>query len=250
MSAAAASGGPRICVIAHHDDPEEDAARAHLRARGARLCVVSPWRGEPTPDPRDFDGAMIMGGPQMVTDADSLPWMRDEQAFARGMLALGRPLLAICLGAQLLADALGARVGPHPEGRVALGFHPVVPTAEGAGLFPPGFMALSGNAQGFALPPGATLLARGEVWPNQAYAIGSALALQFHPEVTPAILEAWKRELADYFGRPGVSDPARLDADFARHDPALKTWLRALLERMFLRAHAPAPGPSVSPSGT
>lgn len=128
----------------------------------------------------------------------------------------------------------------HPEGKVALGFRGVTPTPEAGDLFPDGFRALSGNAQGFEFPSGATPLATGEIWPRQAYRIGSALAFQFHPEVTPPILEDWKREIGGYVGRPGADDLDTLDADFARHDPALKAWLRDLLDAIFDVAPAPA----------
>ncbi len=220
----------RICVIEHHPSPEEDAATAHLRARGCEVTVLRPYLGERLPDPAETDGALLMGGPQMITEIDAAPYLHDEAAFALAAIALGRPLLAICLGAQLLAHALGARVGPRADGAVAFGFHGLEPTPEGAGLFPPGLRVLSGNAQGFEIPDGAVKLAAGPIWPNQAYRIGSALAFQFHPEVTRGILDDWQRELASYVGRPGASDIAAQDADFAAWDPALKAWFGGVLD--------------------
>ncbi len=237
------AGSRRILVLEHNDSSGPDAATAHLAARGCIVETLRTDRGDGLPGPEAlarYHGALVMGGPQMVTEIDEAPYLRGEMELALRLLDRGTPVLAICLGAQVLAHALGAKVDWHPEGKVALGFRGVTPTPAAGGLFPEGFRALSGNAQGFEIPPGATALATGEIWPNQAYRIGPALALQFHPEVTPPILEDWKRELDGYVGRPGADDLDTLDADFARHDPALKAWLRGLLDRHFGLAPAEA----------
>ncbi|MEC9435407.1 MAG: type 1 glutamine amidotransferase [Pseudomonadota bacterium] len=235
----------RILVLEHADLPGPDAALAHLRARGAAATVVHAWKGETVPDPAGFDGLMVMGGAQMVTDRDALPWMDAEFAALRVAHDAGMPMLCICLGAQMLAHVLGARVGPHPEGRLAFGFEPLraLPVAPGAAPnpIPDGLQALCGNAQGFDMPAGAERLAAGTgAWPNPAFRTRRALALQFHPEVTRPILDVWQAEWPEAHARPGGQPKARQDADFPRLDPPLKAWLRATLETLFDLAPAPA----------
>ena len=211
--------------------PGPDAARAHLDARGAAVVAVHPTRGEPVPDPDAFDALLVLGGLDMVTDRPA--WMAPVQDAQRAFLAAGRPQIGICLGAQMLADAAGGAVGWHPEGRVAFGVHPVRATEAEANPIPPGLHVLSGNAQGFVPPRDAERLALGDTWPEQAFRLGAALAFQFHPEVTREILDAWQRELPHHHDRPDGQPKAEMDAAFAAHDPALKAWFAALLDRHF-----------------
>ncbi|SDW45696.1 GMP synthase (glutamine-hydrolysing) [Albimonas donghaensis] len=234
----------RVLVLDHADMPGPDAAVAHLAARGASPEIVHAWKGDPIPDLAGFDGLMVMGGPQMVTDLADLPWMAEEIATLRAALAAGLPTLCICLGAQMLAHALGAKVGPHPEGRLAFGFERLhaLPVAPGAAPnpVPDGLAVLCGNAQGFALPEGVEPLAAGRgTWPNLAFRTGSALALQFHPEVTRPILSTWQAEWPGAHDRPGGQPRATQDADFPRLDPPLKAWLRGMLDARFGLLPAP-----------
>ena len=229
----------RILILEHMDHATPDAGLSHLRARGAQARVVHAWKGEALPGLEDVDGLLVMGGPQMVTDLATQPWMQQEMALMRGALDRGLPMLCVCLGAQMLAHALGAQVAPDPAGRIAWGFHEVRPLPGRQDQIPEnpipeGLTVLSGNFQGFSRPPGAEMLATAEgPWANQAFRVGAALATQFHPEVTRPILDTWQAELGAHLHRPGAASLARQDADFVRHDPALKAWYRGLLDRHF-----------------
>lgn len=226
--------GPLI-VIEHWHLAEPDFGRRHLAARGHDVRVVEPWRGETLPElTGDEAGVMLMGGPQYVTALDDAPYLADEMRFAERAMAMGIPLVGICLGSQMIAHVLGARVGFHPDGHATLGFYDLRPTAAGRAWFGDGMKVLAGNSQGWDMPSGVTPLAHGEVFPNQAFlAGGTAIALQFHPEVTRPILDQWQREFAATVGRPGTRTVAEQDAGFAAHDAALKAWYADFLDRWF-----------------
>lgn len=141
------------------------------------------------------DLAVFMGGPIGVRDADDYPFLHAEMAWLRTRLGADLPTLGICLGAQLMAAALGAKVfpGPSPE----LGWGPIV-VAEGAQHHPIAELTNGHNAvlhwhnDTFDLPAGARLLASSPLYQNQAFAVGKrGLALQFHVEVDAVGLEQW-----------------------------------------------------------
>lgn len=148
-------------------------------------------------DPLAPDLLVVLGGPIGVYDQDAYPFLRDEIALLETRLHHDRPTLGICLGAQLMAAALGARVYPGTNGK-EIGWSPLDRGAEANAcaflqpLFEDGVEVLHWHGDTFDLPPGSTHLAATPRYPHQAFAYGrSALALQFHPEVTPRGLERW-----------------------------------------------------------
>lgn len=141
----------------------------------------------------DADLVVVLGGPIGVADIDAYPWLGDEIAGIRQRLSCRRPLLGLCLGAQLMAAALGARVAPLPNKEI--GWAPVTLTAEAANSplrHLAGLDMLHWHGDAFDLPTGATLLASTPLTPHQAFSVGvSALALQFHAEVDASKIEPW-----------------------------------------------------------
>ena len=137
------------------------------------------------PDASDFDVLIALGGPMSVNDEQHLPWLVEEKAFIRAAIESGKGVLGICLGAQLMASCLGARVypGQHKE----IGWHPVdschPPAA--AFAFPARAEVFHWHGETFDLPQGAVHLARSEGCAHQAFQIGErAIGLQFHLETT------------------------------------------------------------------
>ncbi|MBM3581690.1 MAG: glutamine amidotransferase [Alphaproteobacteria bacterium] len=187
------------------------------------------------PAPYEPDILVILGGPIGVNDAADYPFIRDELDMLARRAKAGRPTLGICLGAQLMARALGARV--YPAKAKEVGWAPIRLTDEGrrsslAALAPNGEPVLHWHGDTFDLPEEATRLASTDICPNQAFAWGSAwLALQFHAETTRRGLEQWFiGHTVEIAATPGVS-VGQLRADTARWGASLETRGAACLER-------------------
>ena len=208
-----------------------------LRERGARLHRVELDEGEPLPGGRSFDAIVAMGGPMSVNDDAELPWLTAEKALIRDAVRAGTPYWGACLGVQLLAASLGARVyaGQAPE----VGVLPVTLTAEGRAdpvfrSLPESFPTLQWHGDTFDLPDGATLLASSPAYPNQAFRYGQrAYGVQFHVEVSEPMAAEWGRvpaytEYADRVLGPGGID--RLMADFRAEQERMRSHARTMFE--------------------
>lgn len=176
--------------------------------------------------PRAQDLVVVLGGPVGVYEQKSYPFISAEIDLLRSRLASGRPTLGICLGAQLMAAALGARVYPGSNGK-ELGWKPLQPGAHAARLpamahlLTPGLPVLHWHGDTFDLPAGASHLAASDRYPQQAFALGRfALGLQFHPEVTATGLERWYVGHASELTQAGIDVP-KLRRESGMHAPAL-----------------------------
>jgi GMP synthase (glutamine-hydrolysing) len=165
-----------------------------------RLC--HPYRGEPLPSWQELDGLVVMGGPMGVGDTAEHPHLARESELIAAMVRTGRPVLGVCLGAQLLANALGARVyrGEQAEigcGAVSLteaGRKDPILGSTGAATLP----VLHWHEDTFELPADASLLASSGLFPHQAFRIGTrAYGLQFHVEVEHELARTWRELLPD-----------------------------------------------------
>lgn len=178
------------------------------------------------------DLLVICGGPIGVYETDRYPYLVDELQAIASRLAAGRPTLGICLGAQLMAAALGARV--YPGGRKELGWGPLQLTAAGEAS-PLGVLAglpvLHWHGDTFDAPQGAIHLAASPIYPQQAFAVGRhGLALQFHAEADPARIEQWLIGHTGELSGAGVDIPG-LRAATQQHGAALVAAAPVLLAR-------------------
>lgn len=138
------------------------------------------------PTPADIDFLIILGGPMSVHDETAYPWLIQEKAFVKEFLTSGKPILGICLGAQLIANVLGANVYPGPEKEI--GWFPITActTDTESFSFAPTLTAFHWHEETFDLPENAKLLASSTACCNQAFQIGTnIIGLQFHLETTP-----------------------------------------------------------------
>jgi GMP synthase (glutamine-hydrolysing) len=221
-----------ILVILHQEHSTPGRIGKLLETLGFRLDIRRPRYGDPLPATMDGHvGAVIFGGPMSVNDEQD--WIRREIDWIKVPLKQEKPFLGICLGAQMLARHLGHRVAPHPEGRVEAGYYAIDPTEDGHSLcecpFPD--KVYQWHREGFELPNGGVLLARGEHFEAQAFSFGScAYGLQFHPEVTYSIMCRWMQDAGDCgLNMLGAEPRHRHIQGWFRHDAAVTRWSNAFL---------------------
>jgi GMP synthase-like glutamine amidotransferase len=171
----------------------------HLRASNVPFTIVDLERGETLPAVDAFSHLVIMGGPMAVYERDRIPYLEREARFIGKAVKEQRHILGVCLGSQLLAHVLGARV--YPGGTKEIGWYDVSLSDEG--MLDPCMKELAAHDRNvaqvfqwhgdtFDLPQGAVRLASSAVYPNQAFRHADRVyALQFHIEVSPAIVSRW-----------------------------------------------------------
>lgn len=186
-------------LVLQHVPHEHPGLIAHYAAeKGVRLDTVELWKPYKIPQARDYDALVIMGGPMSVyEDRDAYPSKDDELQAIRSAIDERIPTIGLCLGSQLLAHALGARVYPNAvNGKKVkeIGYYNVDLTADGAKDplfrgFPSPMKVLQWHGDAFDLPQDAKLLATSALCSNQAFSYGNAYGLLFHLEFTPEMVE-------------------------------------------------------------
>ncbi|MBN8914040.1 MAG: glutamine amidotransferase [Rhizobiales bacterium] len=225
-------GPGTLLVVLHQERSTPGRVGERLKARGFQLDVRRPALGDPLPDTfARHAGLLVFGGPMSANDESD--FIRAETRLMERALAADLPTLGICLGAQIMARALGGQVAPHAEGVCEMGYYPLRATEVGAALMPWPSHVYHWHTEGFDVPPGADLLATGTVFPNQAFRAGAAWGVQFHPEVTREMMVTWIERGAHRFSRKGAQPGDAHLAGWALHDGAVVTWLDAFLATIF-----------------
>lgn len=203
-----------------------------------RVTATRLYEDEPFPALTDFDGLIIMGGPMNIYQYDQYPWLVREKQFIAQVLQTQKPVIGICLGAQLIADVLGANVYPGAEKEI--GWFPIQrreaesPTQMFQAL-PLQGMAFHWHGDTFDIPAGAIALASSAACPNQAFIYNErVLALQFHLEATPDSVQS----LLDHCGDEVVmgkyiQTPAAIQGDRHRFN-AINDKMSRILDALFL----------------
>jgi GMP synthase (glutamine-hydrolysing) len=225
-----------VLIVLHQECSTPGRIGNALRTLGYPLDIRRPRFGDVLPQTlAAHAGAVIFGGPMSANDPDD--YVRREIDWIAVPLLERRPLLGICLGAQMLAKHLGGRVAPHAQGRVEMGYYPIRPTRAGLDVCAhwPGEV-YHWHREGFQLPAVCELLAEGGDFPNQSIRFGNAFGLQFHPDVTYAMMCRWTASGADHLDMPGARPREQHFAGRACHDVAERAWLKAFLDDWLSRA--------------
>ncbi len=197
-----------------------------LKRNGFTIDDIDLSKGERCPATADgYDVTLIMGGPMNVYEEDKHPFLADELRLLQEAAKNGRKVIGFCLGCQMIARALGAKVTKNPVKEI--GWMPVMLTDAGkrepllAGL-PETLTVFQWHGDTFAVPAGAAHLVKSEACVNQAFRHGNMLALQYHPEVEEADVRGWSDEyLAELLRERGVRGKEQLVAETKRSFPRM-----------------------------
>ncbi|MDI6718742.1 MAG: type 1 glutamine amidotransferase [Methanomicrobiales archaeon] len=186
-----------IAILQH--GPEEPPALIQeiLRERGELHACIPLYDTNEVPA-LDAGGVIVLGGQMSANDEQDHPFLKPEKELIRDCVRSGRAVLGVCLGAQLIAGAAGARVY---GGTREAGWRAVERVGADAFAVPERCMVFEWHCETFDLPQGARLLYRGSAVGNQAFTLGSAIGVQFHMEVTGDLIRRWIRDL-----KPGERD--------------------------------------------
>ena len=181
-----------VAIFRHSPGEGPGYFATYLEARSLDWKLVKIDAGEAVPaSAGEFSGLAFMGGPVSVND--DLPWIPGELRLIRAAMDEGVPVLGHCLGAQLMAKALGGAVGPNPSKEIGWGRVDVADSEQARAWFGAtrSFVSFHWHGETYSLPPGAECIASSPHCRNQAFVLGPHLGMQCHVEMTPEMIRAW-----------------------------------------------------------
>lgn len=219
-----------ILIILHQETSSPGRVGRQLMRRGYTLDIRKPRFGDTLPETMDnHAGAVIFGGPMSANDPDD--FVKAETNWISVPLDEGRPFLGICLGAQMLARTLGAEVSEHPDELVEIGYYDLEATEAGRDVMEWPETVYQWHREGFDMPSGAVHLARSTAFENQAFRYGpSAYGIQFHSELTLAMMCKWTVHGAPRFEMKGAQERRQHMDGRLLHDAPVQTWLGNFLD--------------------
>ncbi|MEP3524124.1 MAG: glutamine amidotransferase [Hyphomicrobiales bacterium] len=229
-----------ILIILHQASSSPGRVGQMLIKKGYTLDIRRPRFGEPLPETMDdHHGAIIFGGPMSANDTDD--FVKKEIDWCGVPLRDKTPFLGICLGAQMLVKHLGGDVFGHKEGMAEVGYYPLQDLRENTDgqIMPaaPDFM-YQWHREGFSVPSSARLLMRSEMFENQAISVGeNAFGVQFHTELTFAMLYRWLVTGVERTKLPGAQTRALHLEGRLIYDAAIRSWLDKFLDNWLNAAH-------------
>lgn len=231
---------PRVLIVLHQETSSPGRVGQALERRGFHLDIRRPRFGDLLPQTlEEHRGAVVFGGPMSANDPE--PWIHREIDWMEVPLREQAPFLGICLGAQMLARHLGARVAPHGDGLAEIGYYRLRPTDSGSDLMDWPDYVYQWHREGFEVPAGGELLATGDAFENQAFRIGpAAYGIQFHAELTYHMMNRWTVHGSARMAMPGAQGRRDHFAGRALHDAAVRAWLDRFLDLWIGTADAPA----------
>lgn len=184
----------KLSILQHTEQEPPGFFEDYTQQAGIPYEIIPLYRTMTVP-PIASSHLLFLGGPMSVNQEDLYPYLVEEKRLIRSWIAEGRPVLGVCLGAQLIASACGAKVFPCTE---EIGWHRVDMSGpvHVPGI-PPSFTAFQLHGETFTIPPSGFRVCTGHEVENQALAVGSALGLQFHVEVTAEMIGEWTSHLPE-----------------------------------------------------
>jgi GMP synthase (glutamine-hydrolysing) len=217
----------RALFICHETDDDSGYLGEAARRRGLDVATCALWDGAPLPDPSGFDLVVPLGSAEAAYD-DDVPWLAAELDHLDRAVAAGVAVFGVCFGAQALARVLGGEV--RPSTRPEVGW--ITVDSDDPDLIAPGPW-FEWHFDTLTPPPGATTLARTPA-AVQGFALQRTVGVQFHPEVTPAIIASWTASSGDKVRRVGV-DPAALVAESRERAHLARRRAHDLFDRVLAR---------------
>lgn len=226
----------QLTVIQHHASEDLGTFEPILVATGLSVCSIRVFAGEKVPAQikDDDDGLIVLGGSFGVYESEKHPFLRDEIRLIESALREDKPVLGICLGSQMLASALGAKV--YKSGRQEIGWHSVALSEAGKSdaLFGDAgneFTAFHWHGDAFDLPGGAVSLASSAMTEHQAFRYANKFyGILFHPEATEEIINCMTRDFAEDAAEAGSSRKEILQ-DTDEHLPGFQTIAGGIFNR-------------------
>ncbi|WP_025658173.1 glutamine amidotransferase [Rhizobium sp. IBUN] len=222
-----------VLIVLHQERSSAGRVGQLLAEKGYQLDIRRPVLGDKLPSTlAEHAGAVVFGGPMSANDTED--FVKSEIDWLDVPLREKRPLLGICLGAQMLVRQLGGKVQANADGSTEIGWYPLRPTEKGRLLMHWPRMVYHFHREGFDLPHGAELLAEGDTYPNQAFRYGGhAWGLQFHAELTRAMMHRWVVHGAHRFILPNAQQGREHLEGRMLFDAPLKAWLNEFLDIVF-----------------
>ncbi len=225
------SGKKPVLIVLHQENSNPGHIGQWFARNGHRLDIRKPRFGDPLPETmQEHCAAVIFGGPMSANDKDD--FIVKETDWISVPLQEHKPFLGVCLGAQMLTNLLGGRVAFHPREEVEIGYYPLVTTQAGMRFGPFPDHVYQWHREGCELPAGMELLATSSgAFPNQAFAHGAAVGLQFHPEITYAQVHRWTGNNRGRLDMNGAKDREEHIAGHITHAHKVQGWLDGFLSR-------------------
>ena len=222
---------PKILAVLHQETSSCGRLGMMLEAMGYELDICRPPLGQALPDTLEQHvGAVVFGGPMSANDNEE--YVKREIDWIETPLKENKPYLGICLGAQMLSKQLGGSVRANENEFAEIGYYPLRATEAGSKFMDWPQMVYQWHREGFSLPSGAELLAVGEEYENQAMKVGeNAYGVQFHAELTFAMVYRWTVKAEHRFELNGAQNRKQHIDGRLQYDAAVKSWLETFLDK-------------------
>ena len=223
----------RYLLIKHSKGWDCDRISQWMRNNKIVCDWCYPADGDSLPEPGLYKGVISFGGAVSANDCTTLPWVKEEIKFIEQCLKHELRFFGICLGAQMLARVLGAKVSPQEPELKEVGFHRVDPTCDSGDFLQQSMMMMQWHSEGFELPAGTRCSATGDDFPNQAFHMSKHIfGVQFHPEVNPEALAVWhERNKTRPKGVLSEDERQSMMRDAKDHNDSITTWVDGVLQR-------------------